>query len=438
MGFGDTEYDEALMSSWEDFCEDLKRAGRLLFKDTAPATPSERAEAFRYLAQSLSFAFEFGVEYDDPLFPNFFRPFGPSRKQAGDNPDAVNCRARIDGTHTYRIVGNRGTAPYVVFTLVGPPGGDMPEPWGRVRVGNVLHGRDLKTEWDGSFVITLSPDEHPGNWMRTTSDVHFVTVRQFFGNWEKEQPMSIRIERVGADPLDAPPLLRPEKMADTLRWAGQMVVNSVDYWPEGFPKWKQLEGKTNVYGPAAGSKASNPDGVNSICHWAVAPDEALIMELAPPPVYYWKFEIGNIWFQSMDYRFRLSTLNSHQAVLEEDGSLRVVIAHRDPGVPNWLDASGHSEGFVQLRCVLTDRGPEIACRLVKLADLPRLLPANARRIDADARREMLRRPVPTYRTRRRPRRRCGRSDRSAGSTLSARAGSRSARRTLGAGCRRRR
>jgi hypothetical protein len=47
-----------------------------------------------------------------------------------------------------------------------------------------------------------------------------------------------------------------------------------------------------------------------------------------------------------------------------------VVAHRDPGVPNWLDTAGHAHGTVGVRWV----GPDVvdvlpATRVVKLADL---------------------------------------------------------------------
>ena len=38
-----------------------------------------------------------------------------------------------------------------------------------------------------------------------------------------------------------------------------------------------------------------------------------------------------------------------------DGSVRFVIAHRDPGVPNWLDTAGHQRGTVGVRWV----GPDV-------------------------------------------------------------------------------
>jgi hypothetical protein len=43
-------------------------------------------------------------------------------------------------------------------------------------------------------------------------------------------------------------------------------------------------------------------------------------------------------------------------VLEPDGTFRAVIAHRDPGVPNWLDTEGRPFGLVFWRFFLPE-GP---------------------------------------------------------------------------------
>jgi hypothetical protein len=78
-------------------------------------------------------------------------------------------------------------------------------------------------------------------------------------------------------------------------------------------------------------------------------------------------------------------------VVEEDGSVRIVVVHRDPGVPNWLDASGWSEGSTNYRGVLSQAAPDFRSRVVKVSELPEELPGGARTITAEARVEQLRR-----------------------------------------------
>jgi hypothetical protein len=50
--------------------------------------------------------------------------------------------------------------------------------------------------------------------------------------------------------------------------------------------------------------------------------------------------------------------------VDDDGKVRVVVAHQDPGVANWLDTAGHSEGPIILRCVRTDTAPVPTTRVV--------------------------------------------------------------------------
>jgi hypothetical protein len=50
----------------------------------------------------------------------------------------------------------------------------------------------------------------------------------------------------------------------------------------------------------------------------------------------------------------------------------MVIAHRDPGVPNWLDAAGHREGIMFWRFLLPEEKPEKPrCKVVPVGSLGR-------------------------------------------------------------------
>ena len=73
-------------------------------------------------------------------------------------------------------------------------------------------------------------------------------------------------------------------------------------------------------------------------------EEAFVIDLQPPECEYWNLQIGNHWLESLDYRFHRIHVNKHTARYREDGSVRIVVAHRDPGVPNWLDAAGLEVG----------------------------------------------------------------------------------------------
>ena len=56
---------------------------------------------------------------------------------------------------------------------------------------------------------------------------------------------------------------------------------------------------------------------------------------------------GMLWnshMQTLDYTRGQISLNRNQIESEADGTYRIVIAHEDPGVANWLDVQGHARG----------------------------------------------------------------------------------------------
>lgn len=94
-----------------------------------------------------------------------------------------------------------------------------------------------------------------------------------------------------------------------------------------------------------------------------------MIEVVPPRCDYWNLQLGNVWAESLDYHFRRTHVNSGQAVLETDGSLRIVVAHDDPGHAKWPDTAGHHHETMGVPWVRAHSHPEPRCRAVKLAAL---------------------------------------------------------------------
>jgi hypothetical protein len=103
--------------------------------------------------------------------------------------------------------------------------------------------------------------------------------------------------------------------------------------------------------------------------WSLGADDALVIEAMPPACAYWNFQLGNVWAESLDDRFHRVHVNSGQARTGEDGSVRIVVAHRDPGVPNWIETAGHEHGTMAWRWVLARAHPEPHCRAVPVETL---------------------------------------------------------------------
>ena len=60
-------------------------------------------------------------------------------------------------------------------------------------------------------------------------------------------------------------------------------------------------------------------------------------------------QLANGLWNTLDCANRQTSLNLAQAEREPDGSIRIVLAHRDPGAANWLDTIGHRTGALTLR-----------------------------------------------------------------------------------------
>ena len=376
------DYNAALLQAWDGFCDRVKAAGRLAFRDETPDSPLVRATGVRYMARYIAKALDHEVNFADPLYPQFWLLQTPTNKSFGDNPDCTYWVAWADGAHDYRIVGNRGSVAWVSFKV-----GD-----------HVLHNHELKTEWDGSFVIELSATQKPGNWIRLDPGRQRVFVRQFFGVWDAEEPMRARIERLGAEP---PPPLTPQEVIDGLGAAAKWLEEDSAWWPRWVDAFLEQPNTFTAGVPAFTRPADDPgwDGhqvalgrLLNFVGWRIQPDEALVIDVKPPAEFsYWNFELGDRWWNSVDYRYRLSSLNNHQAELAADGTIWAVVSHQDPKIANWLDTGGNIEGSVNQRWVDAKQSPLPRARLVKFAELDQVLPRELRRLSPEERREQLRR-----------------------------------------------
>jgi hypothetical protein len=64
--------------------------------------------------------------------------------------------------------------------------------------------------------------------------------------------------------------------------------------------------------------------------------------------------LWNRFLQTLDYANRPVSRNRAQTTLRPDGSFEIVLAHGDPGHPNWLDTEGRAFGLVFWRFFLAE------------------------------------------------------------------------------------
>jgi hypothetical protein len=69
--------------------------------------------------------------------------------------------------------------------------------------------------------------------------------------------------------------------------------------------------------------------------------------------------------------------------------VRFVLSAQDPGVANWLDTAGHSNGAMLLRCVRTETAPVPGTRVVKIDEVLSALPADTTMTSPDERAKVI-------------------------------------------------
>jgi hypothetical protein len=357
---------------WRDFCRALEAAGDVVLRPGSPSDVFDRAEGWRYLSRLARVALEQFVECADPEAPVFRRPSHETVKIGADNPDNTYLSAAIRGDLEYRITGSRGSVHYLgIGTYAGQYGGS-----GRRGQTGYIEGRDLALGPNGELEISVARERRPGNWLPMESDSSLLIVRQTFRERAREQVAQLRIERVGA--VGAPAPLTPAALDTGLAHAARFVHGTASLfadWAEGFAK------RPNALPPFDPSVAAAAHGDPNIQYyhgyWQLAEDEALVIELNPPACDYWNFQLNNHWMESLDYRYHRIAINHAEASAEHDGSIRLVVAARNPGVANWLDTASHVRGTMCLRYVgagpsLGESDPRHPCtRRVKLNELAR-------------------------------------------------------------------
>ena len=146
---------------WEAFCDTLKQAGELLTADGVPQDEQTQAEGLRYLSRIARAALEWYVEFNDPEFPELYKPSHETIKIGADNPDNIYEKAVIDGRYDYLLTGHRGTVDYISMATSK---GSYAENFTQIETG-FLDSNALITADDGAFQIVLSRHEHEGNWL---------------------------------------------------------------------------------------------------------------------------------------------------------------------------------------------------------------------------------------------------------------------------------
>ena len=388
-----TDDSAALLKAWTDYyaaIDGLKR--NFLASDSFNIDDAHRAGAVQLMQSIIASNVNGMMGGGDGSYPHIRLLLSPTIKIGVDNPDTLYRAATVSnpgGAHAYRVWGQIGTASdFLLEQFYGP------EPQGAI---NTFEDDDLVTDGEGRFEIFLSAEPMGENWMELAPTDRLLTliIRDSFTNWEAEHPATVHIERIGTDGESSPPL-RERDLIQPIETATAILERQGRFWPD-FSSRLRLVGENNFIDFRPTESLGIPTQYFSAGFFSIRKDEALIVTIPDVDAAYCGFQVANFWAASPDWINRQTSLSwcndGAQALPMSDGSYRFIVSPRDPGVHNWVDTAGLSQGVLYAR-IQSPRGdnfapPEVHAELVQLDGPEQHLEHGTPRVDADTRKRAI-------------------------------------------------
>lgn len=374
------------LAPWSDYVDLLRTSESLIDLTFDPGSDELRAQLYRQLMMNLSLGY-FLYFQSTPEHPEW-APFLNSVFRLQPNPDDTYLLAPVSGDGVYRIVGQRGDVRLLTL-LTGRYMMGMAEAPGE-NFG-YFDADELELGPQGELEVIFSaerPPDYQGNWLVLHPDSEFIMVRQRAYDWGNEREARLAIER-----LDTPPLKPRPTIDDTDHKLRELLSGFTGRLSR---KWLEYQNAALARGlintlELTDLGGSAPPQTYWVGMFRLAANEALILETGIPHQHrYWNVQLNDELWNAVEFVYRQSSLNGHQARLDADGRFRAVIAVEDPGVPNWLDPGGTLQGMLIGRWYGADTLPLPTLTTVPLDDLRAHLPADTPVVTAEQRATQLR------------------------------------------------
>jgi hypothetical protein len=266
-------------------------------------------------------------------------------------------------------------AVYTSFTMEsGAAGGAY-----ATQTSGVLNDTQMDVDAEGNYEIRLGGPPAERNWLGIPDDGGRITTRHYFEfPWSASasQTLHVPISIEVLDPPPPPPRWNDERVAESL----QHVINHVQQKTVGAPKpqpgvspapFVSITPNDFPQPVVPGNMAFAAfDAAYSMAPYLLGPDEALVITGRWPECVFGNVCLWNRWSQMYDYVNRQVSRNRANTTLEPDGSFKMILAHTDPGLPNWIDTEGRPLGTVFWRFFLPEGDIETpVATVVKFADL---------------------------------------------------------------------
>ena len=334
---------------FRELIDEVRGLERKLYE--GPNTPLDDQgviEGYKWIFSILQVALEVNM-WADPARPRFVDIVSPHMKWGGDNSDSFYQYAPLDPARTYRVRGRMGDAVYFSVTVYGGPND------GRYsnRIVGWMNDRTLDIDGEGSFEFVLSAEPQEGNWLRLDPDAVCAITRDYLIDPVNGRRTEFRIASV-----DPPPSKRETDadMARSLRAALTWLREQAGMVPLPIGAPNTVEPPYPVPQVTYGWQAG--DAAYAFGSFELTDDQALVIEGRSPRCAFWNMCLWNQFLHTYNYDYERVTINGGQVTYEPDGSWRIVVAHRDPGEPNWVSTAGHRRGRIWFRWFYPEATPE--------------------------------------------------------------------------------
>jgi hypothetical protein len=355
----------------ESFAAAIAEGEKIIEAAPHVQTEQDLVEGYDYLAGSIRASLQMAWAYQRD-FPYFTQSTGPYTKMGLDNPDTLYFHSYVREDAEYVVTGRRGSTADLSFQVLN---GD----YSPVDVPDSLTAFDDRAfdiAPDGTFEIRFGPGPAGPNYFTLGPGSAMLIVREVYSDWTGEQRGMIRIRRADTTGT-APPPPAKDSLARKYGVAGKILVNRIKTFL-AFPEWFYLKLPVNTMTEPRSTPGGLTTQFSSVGHYSLDDDQVMIISVPVSEAPYQGFQLGSMWYVSLDYLNHQTSLTAAQARHDPDGRIRYVVSERDPGVANWIERTGHSRGYLQLRWQRLSRdlkpsdGPQV--ELVSLDSLDRRLP----------------------------------------------------------------